>query len=219
MEDYKFFDVVLVGLGYCSVFVGQKIYNGVVLFLCELVQDVQIGIFGFEDEQKCVIVGIVNGVCIINLYVVNGQDVGIDKYVYKLCWFEVVYVWVVDELQCYFELVVMGDFNIVLDVCDVYDLLVWNENYIFIFIVECGVLNKLLQFGLYDVFCLYNEEEGVFSWWDYCVVGFCCNLGLCIDLILVIDVFKVCVLVLGIDCELWIWDCFSDYVLVWVQLG
>lgn len=219
LEDYKFFDLVLIGVGYCSVFVGQKIYNGVVLLLCELVQDVQIGIFGFEDEQKCVIVGIFGDLWVINLYVVNGQDIGIDKYDYKLCWLEVVYVWIVGELQWYLKLIVMGDFNIVLDVCDVYDLEVWNDNYILIFIVECGVFNKLLQLGLYDGFCLYNDEVGIFSWWDYCVVGFCCNLGLCIDLILVFDVLKSGVVVLGIDCELCIWECLSDYVLVWVQIG
>lgn len=72
MEDHKFPDAVLAGLGYRSVFAGQKTYNGVALLSREPARDVQIGIPGFEDEQKRAIAGTVNGVRIINLYVVNG---------------------------------------------------------------------------------------------------------------------------------------------------
>jgi exodeoxyribonuclease-3 len=82
MEDHKFPDAVLAGLGYRSVFAGQKTYNGVALLSREPAQDVQIGIPGFEDEQKRAIAGTVNGVRIINLNVVYGQDVGTDKYDY-----------------------------------------------------------------------------------------------------------------------------------------
>ena len=60
MEDHKFPDAVLAGLGYRSVFAGQKTYNGVALLSREPAQDVQIGIPGFEDEQKRAIAGTVN---------------------------------------------------------------------------------------------------------------------------------------------------------------
>ena len=55
LEDHKFPDSALITAGYRSVFAGQKTYNGVALLSREPAQDVQIGIPGFEDEQKRVI--------------------------------------------------------------------------------------------------------------------------------------------------------------------
>src|SRR5690606_34026548 len=69
LEDHKFPDTRLLELGYRNVFAGQKTYNGVALLARDPIEDVQIGIPGFEDEQKRVIAGTVNGVRIINLYV------------------------------------------------------------------------------------------------------------------------------------------------------
>ncbi len=219
MEDHKFPDAVLAGLGYRSVFAGQKTYNGVALLSREPAQDVQIGIPGFEDEQKRAIAGTVNGVRIINLYVVNGQDVGTDKYAYKLRWLEAVHAWVEAELARYPELVVMGDFNIAPDARDVHDPLVWNENHILTSTAERGALNKLLRLGLHDAFRLHSEEEGVFSWWDYRAAGFRRNLGLRIDLTLVSDALKARALASGIDREPRTWERPSDHAPAWVQLG
>ena len=46
MEDDKFPDDVLAGLGYRSVFVGQKTYNGVAIVSRESAKEEQIGIPG-----------------------------------------------------------------------------------------------------------------------------------------------------------------------------
>ena len=90
LEDHRFPDTALAELGYRSVFAGQKTYNGVALLAREAIGDVQVGIPGFDDEQKRVIAATVGEVRIVNLYVVNGQDVGTDKYAYKLRWLEAV---------------------------------------------------------------------------------------------------------------------------------
>ncbi|MBL2545302.1 exodeoxyribonuclease III, partial [Klebsiella pneumoniae] len=87
----------------------------------EPAQDVQIGIPGFEDEQKRVIAGTFGDLRVINLYVVNGQDIGTDKYDYKLRWLEAVHAWIAQELQRHPKLIVMGDFNIAPDPRDVHD--------------------------------------------------------------------------------------------------
>ena len=75
----------------CSA--GQKTYNGVAILSRESARDVQVGVPGFEDEQKRVIAATVGELRIVNLYVVNGQDVGTDKYDYKLRWLEAVHDW------------------------------------------------------------------------------------------------------------------------------
>src|SRR5678816_1172132 len=85
LEDDRFPDTELAALGYRSVFAGQKTYNGVAILARDrTLGEVQVGIPGFEDDQKRVIAATVDGVRIVNLYVVNGQGVGSDKYSYCL---------------------------------------------------------------------------------------------------------------------------------------
>ena len=42
----------------------------------------------------------------------------------------------------------------------------------------------MLDLGLSDTFRLFDQEEGVFSWWDYRMNAFRRKMGLRIDLIL-----------------------------------
>ena len=219
LEDGRFPDTALAALGYRSVFAGQKTYNGVAILSRDAAQDVQVGIPGFEDEQKRVIAATVGDLRIVDLYVVNGQDVGTDKYAYKLRWLEAVHAWVEAEMARYPELVVMGDFNIAPDARDVHDPLVWNENHILTSTAERGALNKLLQLGLHDAFRLHNDEGGIFSWWDYRAAGFRRNLGLRIDLTLVSDALKARALASGIDREPRTWERPSDHAPAWVEVA
>src|SRR5690606_4650976 len=120
LEDHKFPDSELAGLGYRSVFAGQKTYNGVAILSRESAQDVQVGVPGFEDEQKRVIASTVGGSRIVNLDVVNGQLVDTEKYAYKLRWLDAVHGWLQEELQRHPKMVVLGDFNIAPDARDVH---------------------------------------------------------------------------------------------------
>ena len=96
LEDHKFPEDALLAAGYRNVFMGQKTYNGVAILARHSISDVQLGIPGFEDVQARAIAATVNDVRIVNLYVVNGQDIGTDKYAYKLRWLEAVHAWVAD---------------------------------------------------------------------------------------------------------------------------
>ncbi len=218
LEDARFPDAVLAGLGYRSVFAGQKTYNGVAILSREPAQDVQIGIPGFDDEQKRVIAATVGDVRIVNLYVVNGQDVGTDKYAYKLRWLDAVHGWLGEELARHPKLVVLGDFNIAPDARDVYDPQVWNENHILTSTAERGALGKLQSLGLHDAFRLHNEDAGIFSWWDYRAAGFRRDLGLRIDLTLVSDALRPVAAEAGIDREPRTWERPSDHAPAWVRL-
>src|SRR4249920_3828371 len=105
LEDSRFPDSALVGLGYRSVFAGQKTYNGVAILSREPARDVQLGIPGFADEQKRAIAATVAGLRVVNLYVVNGQEVGSEKYDYKLRWLEAAHGWLADELKAHPDLI------------------------------------------------------------------------------------------------------------------
>ena len=219
LEDHRFPDTALAELGYRSVFAGQKTYNGVALLAREAIGDVQVGIPGFEDEQKRVIAATVGEVRIVNLYVVNGQDVGTDKYAYKLRWLDAVHDWLAAELQTHPKLVVMGDFNIAPDDRDVHDPAVWNDDHILTSTAERNALKRLYALGLHDAFRLHSDEAGVFSWWDYRMGGLRRNLGLRIDLTLVSDALRGHAVASGIDREPRTWERPSDHAPAWVRLG
>ncbi|MGV8931771.1 MAG: exodeoxyribonuclease III [Luteimonas sp.] len=219
LEDPKFPDAALAALGYRSVFAGQKTYNGVAILARErALDDVQIGIPGFDDEQKRVIAATVDGVRIVNLYVVNGQDVGTEKYAYKLRWLDAVHDWLAKELKAHPKLVVLGDFNIAPDDRDVHDPLVWNDDHILTSTAERAALQRLQALGLHDAYRLHHAEGGKFSWWDYRQAGFRRDLGLRIDLTLVSDALRAHATAADIDREPRTWDRPSDHTPAWVHI-
>jgi len=220
LDDARFPDTALAALGYRSVFSGQKTYNGVaILAHNQTLDEVQIGIPGFADEQKRVIAASVNGIRIINLYVVNGQDIGTDKYAYKLRWLEAVHDWLEQELKTFPQLVVLGDFNIAPDARDVHDPKLWDDDHILTSTAERDALRRLFALGLHDAFRLHHQDAGQFSWWDYRQAGFRRNLGLRIDLTLVSDALKPHVTAAGIDREPRTWERPSDHTPVWVEIA
>ncbi|KLI98999.1 exodeoxyribonuclease III [Luteimonas sp. FCS-9] len=219
LEDAKFPDSALAALGYRNVFSGQKTYNGVALLARErAIADVQIGIPGFEDDQKRAIAATIDGVRVIDLYVVNGQAVGTEKYAYKLRWLEAVHDWVARELATHPQLVVLGDFNIAPDARDVHDPEVWNDAHILTSTAERDALRRLQALGLHDAFRLHHDQGGMFSWWDYRQAAFRRDLGLRIDLTLVSDALRERTLASGIDREPRTWDRPSDHAPAWVEL-
>lgn len=220
LEDHRFPDAALAELGYRSVFHGQKTYNGVALLARDhAIEDVQIAIPGFDDAQARAIAATIGGTRIVNLYVVNGQDVGTEKYAYKLRWLEAVHGWLADELQRHPKLVVLGDFNIAPDDRDVHDPAVWNDSHILTSSAERDALQRLLALGLHDAFRLHNAEGGIFSWWDYRQAAFRRNLGLRIDLTLVSDALRVAAVASGIDRSPRQWERPSDHDPAFVVLG
>jgi len=219
LDDARFPDTALAALGYRSVFSGQKTYNGVaILARGHALDHVQCGIPGFQDEQKRVIAASVNGIRIVNLYVVNGQDIGTDKYAYKLRWLDAVHNWLAQEITTYPQMVVLGDFNIAPDARDVHDADIWNDGHILTSTAERDGLQRLLSLGLHDAFRLHHQDGGQFSWWDYRQAGFRRNLGLRIDLTLISDALKARATAAGIDRDPRTWERPSDHTPVWVEI-
>ena len=219
LEDHKFPDDALAAIGYRSVFAGQKTYNGVAILARDRsLADVQIGIPGFEDVQQRVIAATVGDVRIVNLYVVNGQDIGTDKYAYKLRWLDAVHGWLAGELRAHPKLVVLGDFNIAPDDRDVHDPAVWNDGHILTSTAERAALKRVTDLGLHDGLRLHHDDAGVFSWWDYRQAAFRRNLGLRIDLTLVSDALRGHTLDAGIDRAPRTWERASDHAPAWVTL-
>lgn len=169
--------------GYQVVFSGQKAYNGVAIASRKPVQVLHTRLPDFDDPQKRVLCALVDDVCVLNLYVPNGSEVGSDKYAYKLDWLARLDAFTGELLQQYDQLILLGDFNITPADNDVYDPQKWRGR-ILCSQPERDALSGLLARGLSDTFRLFEQENHSFSWWDYRAGDFARNHGLRIDLIL-----------------------------------
>jgi exodeoxyribonuclease-3 len=188
-EDSKFPYDALESAGYHAIHSGQKTYNGVAILSKHAMTDVAYGISGFEDEQKRVISATIQGIRVICVYIVNGQAIDSDKYLYKMRWLDALRAWLADELQKYPKLVVLGDYNIAPEDRDCHDPVAW-EGQVLVSAQERAHFQQLLALGLHDSFRLFEQPEKSYSWWDYRMMGFRRNFGLRIDHILVSDALK-----------------------------
>ena len=183
LRDHDFPSEEIAALGYEVRFSGQPTYNGVALMARTEIADVRTEIEGFEDSERRVLAGTIDGVRIYNLYVPNGQSVGSDKFHYKLRWLDALRSQIAAEIERNEAVVLLGDFNIAPDDRDVHDPAAW-EGKVLCSDEERGALGHLMALGLVDVFREFEQQEKSFSWWDYRAGAFRRNRGLRIDLIL-----------------------------------
>lgn len=183
LPDERYPQQELLDAGYHSVFSGQKTYNGVAILSREPATDPVTDIPGLEDPQRRILAATVGDVRIIDLYVVNGSEVGSEKFAYKLHWLERVTAWLETEMEQHQNVIVLGDFNIAPDDRDVYDPEEWREK-ILCSTQERDALKTILAMGLQDTFRMFEQEERSWSWWDYRMNMFRRKLGLRIDLVL-----------------------------------
>lgn len=208
--DEQFPLAELEAAGYNAVFAGQKTYNGVAILSKSPATDVVTDIPDLDDPQRRILAATIDGVRVVNLYVVNGAEVGSDKYAYKLDWLAKVTDWLQQQAALYPQLVVLGDFNIAPEDRDVHDPVAWGEG-ILCSPAERAALQAIQALGLSDTFRQFVQPDKSFSWWDYRGGGFRRNHGLRIDLILaskpLAEVCQSCV----IDREPRTWEKPSDH--------
>ena len=86
LSDENFPAAEIAAIGYESVFIGQKTYNGVAILSKQKGSEIITAIPGFEDEQKRVVAATYGDVRVVSVYVPNGDTVESEKYQYKLRW-------------------------------------------------------------------------------------------------------------------------------------
>lgn len=170
--------------GYHAVFSGQKAYNGVAWLSRQEPEEPLTQVSGIDNSQKRLIAVTIDGVRLINLYVINGKEPGTENYRMKLEWLRAVGDFIAEELKRYPYLLLSGDFNIAPGDDDVHNPEKWRDC-ILCSEPEREALNRLLKLGLIDTFRLFDHpDDGRFSWWHYTKGSFERNSGLRIDLIL-----------------------------------
>lgn len=187
-EDSAFPHAELAAAGYRAVHAGQKTYNGVAILARQPLGDIQRGIVGFDDPQQRLIAATLDTATgplrLVCAYFPNGQEVGSEKYEYKLRWISALTNSLRQELANTDKLALVGDFNIAPEDRDVHDPAAWKDK-ILCSAPERRAFQDMLELGLIDAFRLFDQAENSFSWWDYRMMGFRRNLGLRIDHILI----------------------------------
>jgi exodeoxyribonuclease-3 len=186
LEDAAFPRAALEAAGYRSAYAGQKTYNGVAILSRLPLQEVHIGLPGFDDGQRRLIAASAGDIRVVCAYFPNGQSIGSEKYAYKLKWLEALTAWLREELMRHPRLALLGDYNIAPEERDVYDPKAWEGQVLFS-APERAAFRRLLELGLKDAFRLFEQPEKTYTWWDYRMMAFRRNMGLRIDHILLSD--------------------------------
>jgi exodeoxyribonuclease-3 len=169
--------------GYVAIASGQKTYNGVAILSRKKIMNVIMGFPAFEDAQRRVLCATVENICIVNLYIPNGQSIDSDKYQYKLEWLNQLNLFLQEELKKNPRIIVLGDFNIAPEEIDVHDPALWEGQVLFSQ-PERQAFRDLLSLGFSDCFRQHTPSEKSYSWWDYRMNAFKRNMGMRIDHIL-----------------------------------
>lgn len=186
MEDHVFPQAELQAAGFHAAFSGQKTYNGVAILSRSPITDVQSGNPHFDDPQKRLLAATIDDVRIICAYFVNGQEVGSEKYAYKLEWIAALETWLSEELKAHPKLAILGDFNIAPADIDVHDPAAWAGK-VLVSEPERAAFQRLLGLGLSDAFRQFEQPPKSYSWWNYQMMAYRRNHGMRIDHILLSD--------------------------------
>lgn len=170
--------------GYDVTWFGQKGYNGVAILARHAIDDVRKGLPDDPDDaERRVLAATVAGVRVLDLYVPNGQEVGADKYVFKLDWYRRLRAFLDREFAASDDLVVVGDFNVALEDRDVHDPAWWRGK-ILCSDAERDAMRSVLAFGLEDSLRRHHPEPGIYTWWHYTAGAAVRDDGLRIDYVL-----------------------------------
>jgi exodeoxyribonuclease-3 len=173
----------LLAAGYHAAVLGQKTYNGVAILSREEPRDVTTGFGdGGDESQARLVAATVGGLRVASAYVPNGKEVGSEKWPYKLEWLGRLAAWA-GRQEGGPPLVLCGDFNIAPEDRDVANPEAWAGSVLCHADVR-SAWTALLAAGLVDSFRLHHQEGGLYSWWDYRMLGFPKNDGLRIDHVL-----------------------------------
>ena len=181
-EAERFPALTYAGLGYTSLAVGQKAYNGVAV-LSRRPFDVThraLPGLGPEEMQARYIEIASDGLTVIGIYLPNGNSGGDAGYAYKLRWMDALHERAAALLAADRDLVILGDYNVCPSDEDfapgtlpATDALVRPESR--------ARYRALLWLGLTDAVRAVHPTGHVYTFWDYQAGAWQRDLGLRID--------------------------------------
>jgi exodeoxyribonuclease-3 len=174
-------------LGYDSVAVTQKAYNGVAILSRLPIESISTSLAGDDADtharylETTIADPAMGSIRVVDIYLPNGNPVGTDKFEYKLAWMDrlrqQMSVWREDEVP----VVIGGDFNVIPEDIDCHKPASWIHDALFQPEPRARY-RALLNLGYTDAFrSLHPGETGQFTFWDYFRQAFENNRGIRID--------------------------------------
>jgi exodeoxyribonuclease-3 len=182
LKATEFPALVFQALGYESVAVTQKSYNGVAVLSRYPMETINTTLAGDEaDSHARYLEMTIEGIRIVNIYLPNGNPVGTEKFAYKLAWMDRLLqkmnAWRKEDVP----VLVGGDFNVIPEDIDCHKPSSWIRDALFQ-PEPRSRYRALLDLGYTDAFrFLHPGETGQFTFWDYFRQAFEHNRGIRID--------------------------------------
>lgn len=169
-------------LGYTSVAVTQKTYNGVAVLSREPITCVNTTLAGDDkDSHARFLETTIGGVRVVNIYLPNGNPVGTEKFTYKLAWMDRLRVQMDRWLKSDLPTIIGGDFNVIPEDLDCDKPANWTRDALFQPETR-ERFRAMLTSGYTDAFrSLHPDQGGLFTYWDYFRQAFERNRGVRID--------------------------------------
>jgi len=209
----------LEAVGYQSLVVGQRTWNGVALLargheplpvLTSLPGDP-------KDKESRYVEAAINGVLFGCLYAVNGNPQPGPKFQYKLAWLERMRQRAADLWATGQPVVLLGDWNVVPTDADIYKPDSWRDNAL-LQPEARAAFDSILEQGWTDAIrAAHPQDPPPFTFWDYRRQRWERNAGLRIDHILVGSTVRV--VAAGVDKGERGHESPSDHAPAWAQLA
>jgi len=218
--DNLFPERALLGIGYHTIWHGQKSWNGVaILSRYGKIQETRRGLDGDPDDTHSrYIEAFINGVVIGCLYLPNGNPWPGPKFDYKMRWMA--------RLQAHanklktFDLPValIGDYNVMPTEQDTYKPEKYMSNALFR--PESRKLFKqLVDLGWTDAIRKLYPDERIYTFWDYLRNAYGRNAGLRLDHFLLDTALSERLVAAGVDKKVRGWEHSSDHAPAWITLS
>ena len=185
-EDHVFPRLEIEDAGYNVAVHGQKGFNGVAILSKSPLQDVTLGLPGFDGEAQsryieAVIADGAGGVMrVASIYAPNGNPPHTQKYLYKLAFMETLTRHAEALLRLEEPTVLAGDYNVIPEPRDVYEASAWLGDALFLPQTRAAY-QRLVNLGYADALRATSDEGGLYTFWDYQAGAWQKNKGLRID--------------------------------------
>lgn len=172
-KNFPFFEVE--SLGYQAEVLGEKSYNGVAVLCKHKMTVKEKNLPNFADEHSRYLevefVKEQNKYCVASLYLPNGNsstgDIGNkEKLRYKLEFMDALYAHLQNLKNTYDNIIIGGDFNVILSEADVYDAKPFINNALYVKEVK-DKLKSMFYLGYYDAYRAKYPNQIGYTFWDY----------------------------------------------------
>lgn len=209
--------------GYNLAISGQKGFNGVALLSKFPIEEISAILPGTEQEEKqarylqVTVATPLGSLCIIPVYLPNGNPIGSDKYALKLSWMRHLFTHLNNLLREEQPFVVLGDFNVIPQAEDAANPERWKEDALFQFEPR-ALYQSMCHIGLTDAVRSVFPLSKIFTFWDYKMRAWERQDGIRIDHILLSPPLADCLERAGVDAFVRGWEKPSDHSPVWCDL-